>query len=185
MQNQPRGTTRHRDGLGDRNMAAEARKMALRSQHETCLPDEKSQDQNLQLAATAGESREKTAFLGWPFSSVLVCSRHAGPQKDGSDGQRTASDALHGLTSDVQALELRVRQRVCPLPTPCVKERARWHASRLSLCAVRNKSLHALASSLKRTDSLEHQPAAACSNARPLCHPSNWATDTPGCTAII
>ncbi len=42
----------------------------------------------LRLAANAGESREKTAILGWPFSSVPGCSRHAGPQKDRSDGRK-------------------------------------------------------------------------------------------------
>lgn len=36
----------------------------------------------LQLAAIAGESREKAAFLGWLFSSVPGCSRHVGPQRD-------------------------------------------------------------------------------------------------------
>jgi hypothetical protein len=54
----------------------------------TCLPDEKSQVQNLREIPGQEQKRAKQGFLGRLFSLVPGCSRHAGPQKDRSDGRK-------------------------------------------------------------------------------------------------
>jgi hypothetical protein len=76
----------------DRKRTAKRRKTTQESQLEPVSPMKSRRFRTLQLAAIAGESREKTAFLGWPFSSVPGCSWHAGPQKDRSEGRKGPQD---------------------------------------------------------------------------------------------
>ncbi len=90
---------------------------------ESCLPDEKSQDQNLESRRECWRKPRKHWDSG---SLVLVCSRLF-PVRGAANGPQrrakgTAGDTLRGFTPDVQALELRVGPRACSLPSTAMHD---------------------------------------------------------------
>lgn len=114
----------------------------VRTPSNLCLPDERSQFQNLQEIHEQERKPRKTGGCGRLFSPVLGCSRHAGPQKDrrsprcGPPGQERVRAKARQAGQGLALVSRPTRSRSARKHLACLFAATRWRFTRWYVAAV-------------------------------------------------